>query len=224
MRAAIEELVGLAAPGDRPELRGAIRKAASAAGVDAQGLLDDTAITPASNSDDRRQNLHTGVENHSVASASSSSITSEDLTTSASSDVDAQIAIQLGLAPAPYHSEMHRSSSHGGSPVGNRTEIGPVDYYTSTSTEHLDRGLWNDEFSFLRVVDPPPDIVPYLGEGMFTLAGRVMWACADYLMSVCRRAAAVSSSPSEVEAALRRNPQIQQCKHRRVLFFYLETS
>ncbi|EMR67429.1 hypothetical protein UCREL1_5550 [Eutypa lata UCREL1] len=109
--------------------------------------------------------------------------------------------------------------------------IGPPDFYPPTAaassssqqrrrplSPRLDYGLWFEGTSFMRLVDPPLDIVPYLGEGMYTLAGRINWACTEYLVGVCRRVAAASSLSAcsttgrsiDPEAALRGCAEIRR--------------
>lgn len=111
--------------------------------------------------------------------------------------------------------------------------IGPPDFYPPTAaassssqqrrrplSPRLDYGLWFEGSSFMRLVDPPLDIVPYLGEGMYTLAGRINWACTEYLVGVCRRVAAASPLSAcsitgrsiDPEAALRGCAEIRRSK------------
>lgn len=111
--------------------------------------------------------------------------------------------------------------------------IGPPDFYPPTAaassssqqrrrplSPRLDYGLWFEGTSFMRLVDPPLDIVPYLGAGMYTLAGRINWACTEYLVGVCRRVAAASSLSAcsttgrsiDPEAALRGCAEIRRSK------------
>ncbi|KAI1652409.1 hypothetical protein F4813DRAFT_321371 [Daldinia decipiens] len=65
--------------------------------------------------------------------------------------------------------------------LGRGTDIG----WMST---RLDYGLWFDTTRFIRVDQPPSDIIPYLGKGMSTFAGRLFWACGELLLEQCRRA------------------------------------
>lgn len=51
-----------------------------------------------------------------------------------------------------------------------------------------DYGLWFDTYRFMRIDDPPLDIVPYLGRGEATFAGRLFWACGEHLLDMCQKA------------------------------------
>ncbi|OTA74930.1 hypothetical protein M434DRAFT_39119 [Hypoxylon sp. CO27-5] len=66
----------------------------------------------------------------------------------------------------------------------------------------LDYGLWFNTNRFMRMDSPPLDIVPYLGLGMTTFAGRIFWASGEYLLNLCRRAEAYAdTNPSAAKDA-----------------------
>lgn len=44
----------------------------------------------------------------------------------------------------------------------------------------LGYGIWLDPDRFIRITEPPLDILPYIGPGKYTVAGRISWACLDY--------------------------------------------
>ncbi|GJC99487.1 hypothetical protein CH63R_11549 [Colletotrichum higginsianum IMI 349063] len=48
----------------------------------------------------------------------------------------------------------------------------------------LDYGLWFETDRVIRILDPPTDIVPYLGAGMHTLAGSIFWSTMDYTLDL----------------------------------------
>ena len=52
----------------------------------------------------------------------------------------------------------------------------------------LDYGLWLDPDRFLKIFEPPTDIRPYIGPGMYTVAGHIAWACLDYGHACLREA------------------------------------
>lgn len=44
----------------------------------------------------------------------------------------------------------------------------------------------NSQRRATKIFNPPREIVPFLGEGRWTFAGQLYWACADYIISLCR--------------------------------------
>ncbi|KAK5047234.1 hypothetical protein LTR84_006756 [Exophiala bonariae] len=44
----------------------------------------------------------------------------------------------------------------------------------------LGYGIWLEPERFLKILDPPLDILPYVGAGKYTVAGRIAWASLDY--------------------------------------------
>ncbi|KAF7561184.1 hypothetical protein G7046_g2946 [Stylonectria norvegica] len=44
----------------------------------------------------------------------------------------------------------------------------------------FDYGLWMDPDRYRKIFQAPLDISPFLGDGMNTFAGKIMWACIDY--------------------------------------------
>ncbi|KAF6836538.1 hypothetical protein CPLU01_03573 [Colletotrichum plurivorum] len=58
----------------------------------------------------------------------------------------------------------------------------------------LDYGLWVDPETLIRVIEPPVDIVPYLGGGMATLAGCIFWSAMNYTIDLWNSRTAPLSS------------------------------
>ncbi|KAK1981142.1 hypothetical protein LZ30DRAFT_96938 [Colletotrichum cereale] len=48
----------------------------------------------------------------------------------------------------------------------------------------LDYGLWLETDRLVRVMDPPTDILPYIGEGKRTMAGFMFWSTVDYTINL----------------------------------------
>ncbi|OAG38516.1 hypothetical protein AYO21_07338 [Fonsecaea monophora] len=59
----------------------------------------------------------------------------------------------------------------------------------------LDYGIWLDPERFLKIVDPPLDIRPYIGARKHTVAGRIAWAALDYGYA-CLQEAMMTSQPA----------------------------
>ncbi|KAJ0168969.1 hypothetical protein CTA2_5733 [Colletotrichum tanaceti] len=63
----------------------------------------------------------------------------------------------------------------------------PSDYQPPSDkrfSPRLDYGLWFDTDRIIRILDPPTDIVPYLGAGRHTLAGSIFWSTMDYTLDL----------------------------------------
>ncbi|KXH34820.1 hypothetical protein CSAL01_00401 [Colletotrichum salicis] len=52
------------------------------------------------------------------------------------------------------------------------------------ASPRLDYGLWVDTDRLIRILEPPLDIVPYLGPGMHTLAGCIFWSTINYTVDL----------------------------------------
>ncbi|OAL40684.1 hypothetical protein AYO20_00420 [Fonsecaea nubica] len=64
----------------------------------------------------------------------------------------------------------------------------------------LDYGIWLDPERFLKIVDPPLDILPYIGAGKHTVAGRIAWATLDYGYACLQEAMMTSTQPTTTTA------------------------
>lgn len=76
-------------------------------------------------------------------------------------------------------------------------EVPPYDSQTGRMSPRWGYGVWLDPDRFLKIFQPPIDIVPYLGAGKHTVAGHIVWACLDYayacLLDAMRKHIATSS-------------------------------
>ncbi|KAK2040363.1 hypothetical protein LZ31DRAFT_47443 [Colletotrichum somersetense] len=48
----------------------------------------------------------------------------------------------------------------------------------------LDYGLWLETDRLVRIMEPPSDIMPYIGEGRHTMAGFIFWSTVDYTINL----------------------------------------
>ncbi|OHE93836.1 hypothetical protein CORC01_10857 [Colletotrichum orchidophilum] len=73
-------------------------------------------------------------------------------------------------------------------PSLNRPTLEPQgsskDFPSGRLSPRLDYGLWLDPDRLIRVLEPPIDIVPYLGPGMHTLAGCIFWSTMNYAVEL----------------------------------------
>lgn len=64
----------------------------------------------------------------------------------------------------------------------------------------LDYGMWIDPDRFVRIIEPPEDIRPYVGSKKHTVAGRIAWACLDYGYACLQEAMMYQMSPRVLAA------------------------
>jgi hypothetical protein len=64
-------------------------------------------------------------------------------------------------------------------------QISVVKPVTGRMSPRFDYGLWLDPSRSIRIVDPPYDIVPYLGHGRHSFAGHLHWHCIGLCRQMC---------------------------------------
>lgn len=165
LKEAIDEIVKVARSDDRPELLRAIREAAEATGSGAQ---ESSGVN-----DDRSEETANVESSPSCPSSNTGGLTAEQ----ASSQNGNGNWLDLRL-------NNQKSNSSG---TGVSLER------MGRKTPRLDYGLWFDAGRFVRIDDPPRDIVPYLGKGMKTFAGRLFWNCGECLLDLCHKAEAYNN-------------------------------
>ncbi|TRX93279.1 hypothetical protein FHL15_005858 [Xylaria flabelliformis] len=157
LRAAIADIVN-AAGGDRPgpNLVNAIRAAADVAGVDTSALGKEDEVAV----------VKRGPAVHALPMTR---------------DGD-------GLTPTTPGESGNRSASRGNRPHGGtwRSISSSTSQSSGRLSPRLDYGIWVDSRRATKVSTPPHEIVPFLGPGRWTFAGQLYWACADYMISLCR--------------------------------------
>ncbi|KAI1206367.1 uncharacterized protein F4807DRAFT_453538 [Annulohypoxylon truncatum] len=181
LKAAIEKITKVARSDDRPELLQAIREAAEITGSDAWWLGENN---------DGRDEGETATTELSPSSSYPLPYAGTPLpiggaqligTTSTNQGV-AQGAFPHLDSCADMRQNSEKSTSFDTGLTLER--VGP----------RLGYGLWFNAERFVRIDNPPLDIVPYLGKGMKTFAGRLFWNCGEYLLNLCRRAEAYSNT------------------------------
>lgn len=58
----------------------------------------------------------------------------------------------------------------------------------------LGQTIWLDTDYLVRTFDAPSDVAPFLGDGMFTIAGCLYWACVTYTVSLWEEADKLGST------------------------------
>ncbi|KAI1377160.1 hypothetical protein F4677DRAFT_444964 [Hypoxylon crocopeplum] len=166
LKAAIEEIVRAAGHNDHPELLRAIREAAETAGLDAQPLLVND-----SGGD---------TEDSTIARTSPPLPEPRDLVS---------VSGNSPLRTTDTPQEMAIPNIQTECWLNDRAQTPPeTGVALGWMSPRLDYGLWFDTCRFVRTEEPPQDIVPYLGKGKNTFAGRLFWTCVDYLLKLCRKA------------------------------------
>ncbi|KAI2777938.1 hypothetical protein F4815DRAFT_447740 [Daldinia loculata] len=167
LKEAISKIVRVARHDDRPELVKAIQEAAGVTGLDEHVVAELC---------DEGGNQTRRITKPSQPSPSSRDLLSTNTVSSTGLGTNTQ-----GIPPSIGARSGWILKSQDSTPLGRGTDIG----WMST---RLDYGLWFDTSRFIRVDKPPSDIIPYLGKGMSTFAGRLFWACGELLLEQCRRA------------------------------------
>ncbi|KAI1390574.1 uncharacterized protein F4822DRAFT_154905 [Hypoxylon trugodes] len=166
LKAAIEEIVRVVRRDDRPELIRAVREAAEMTGSDVQ-ISDDSPGTT------ERATMRPALPLHNLG----------DL-------------VPLIADPPPGLT----ASTQGKVAFKNNWLNWNLNYPVSTTSgAKLDSaqtstrpgyGNWFETDRYIRNDSPPLDIIPYLGTGMTTFAGRLFWASGEYLLHLCWQAEA----------------------------------
>ncbi|KAI1407389.1 hypothetical protein F5Y13DRAFT_131527 [Hypoxylon sp. FL1857] len=175
LKAAIEAIARVARQDDRPELLQAIREAAESAGSEfdlQKSANDDTNSDTNSKSAAKRSSPLLDI----VKPVTESQAASTGLTA---------ITQESSLCSSGFTN--WRSSNEKMTSLRARMNSERV-------RPRFDYGLWFNTDRFIRMDSPPLDIVPYLGPGMATFAGRIFWAAGEYLLNLCRRAEAYADT------------------------------
>ncbi|KPM34373.1 hypothetical protein AK830_g12203 [Neonectria ditissima] len=79
----------------------------------------------------------------------------------------------------------------GGSTAVDHTNSGPafpvVPALPLVAPQQLSWGIWLDPLHYMRASLPPEDIIPYLGQGSKTFAGRLFWSVMEHSQIKCER-------------------------------------
>ncbi|KAI0449380.1 hypothetical protein F5B21DRAFT_509241 [Xylaria acuta] len=162
MKAAIADIVRAAAGGDRPgpNLLNAVRAAADVAGVDASAL---------------------GEENDAAAAVVVVVVDDE------------RDAVVHALTTTRGGNTLTTTLENKSTSLANRSRGGTWRSGSASTSQssgrlspRLDYGIWVDSRRATKVSNPPHQIMPFLGAGRWTFAGQLYWACADYMISLCR--------------------------------------
>ncbi|KAI1171897.1 hypothetical protein F4777DRAFT_28156 [Nemania sp. FL0916] len=77
-----------------------------------------------------------------------------------------------------------------------------------------DYAIWINYSRAIRLANPPVGIVPFLGARQFTFAGRLYWACTEYLISLCRLVTAPYSPSSWFGDRVEARPSPEEAEDR----------
>ncbi|KAH7165654.1 hypothetical protein EDB81DRAFT_679724 [Dactylonectria macrodidyma] len=101
----------------------------------------------------------------------------EEMTSSESSEV---VLLADPTLPRETRSEQPRSS--------DQLEIGiNAIYRDSNTSQALSQQVWLDSDRLVRIYEAPSDVAPYLGDGLYTIAGCLYWACTCYAVSLWKK-------------------------------------
>ncbi|KAI2464242.1 hypothetical protein F4781DRAFT_82375 [Annulohypoxylon bovei var. microspora] len=175
LKAAIEEIVRVTRSDDRPELVRAVRDAAELSGSDLRRSIE---ISGGRDEDGKA----TAGPSHSLPNTENLAPMNETRPTGSMSTTQETFVHHESWADLRLNNQK------------------PTSFETRMDLERVkprsDYGLWFDTSRFLRINDPPLDIVPYLGKGMKTFAGRLFWNSGEHLLDLYRKAEAyVKTNP-----------------------------
>ncbi len=149
---------------DSLQLRTAIIKAGSAVGLDVTGLASERKQPFSNNHEDPIAISGPSVVDPSI-------VPGIDINTRATHPS----RVEPGIVAAYPSQTLQTFSNTWKNPVAT--------HYNSQSgrmSPRFNYGLWLDPARGLKIYKPPIDIAPYLGVGMYNVAGRINWACLDY--------------------------------------------
>ncbi|KAI1097779.1 hypothetical protein F4804DRAFT_351172 [Jackrogersella minutella] len=174
LKAAMKKIVRVARLGDRPELLQVIREAAEVAEVTE---LDD----------------EPDVQKSTIESNGKVEVQKSITEPLLSLPITRDLVPMSGTQPAGSMSTTQGTSTCNNSWANWRPNDQEVTIFGTMMdlervTPRLDYGLWFDTCRFVRIDNPPSDIVPYLGNGMTTFAGRLFWSSGEHLLDLCRKA------------------------------------
>ncbi|KAH7145907.1 hypothetical protein B0J13DRAFT_554560 [Dactylonectria estremocensis] len=70
----------------------------------------------------------------------------------------------------------------------NQLAIGTNALYSGSNiSQTLGQQVWLGSDHLVRIYDAPSDVAPYLGDGLFTIAGCLYWACTYYAVSLWKK-------------------------------------
>ncbi|KAI1818070.1 hypothetical protein GGS20DRAFT_388176 [Poronia punctata] len=175
LKLAISRIVNAAQQGSRQTLFNAIRDAGDIAGINASAITDKSSdsgsFDDSTIADDAAKGFEpVSPENHGLE---------EDNTTNSSPSTPSRWDNRSNTTERQVHSRAWAASCAAlKRKTASRSSRG--------LSPRLDYGIWIDASRAVRVSEPPPLIAPFLGKGQNTFAGQVFWACADYLIALCR--------------------------------------
>ncbi|KAI0145083.1 hypothetical protein GGR57DRAFT_320861 [Xylariaceae sp. FL1272] len=157
LKDAIAQIVKKTQSSDRLALIEAVRAAASIAGVDASGFNDQVQDTdPVAHMATPERACNARESNDVVPLDSMHIIAEKACTNNSAACLSVEASSIMTSAPSR--------------PLSPR----------------LDYGIWLDATRAVNICKPPQDIAAYIGEGQHTFAGQLYWACADYMVNLCR--------------------------------------
>jgi hypothetical protein len=68
----------------------------------------------------------------------------------------------------------------------------------------LNPPIWLNTDRLVRIYDAPADVMPYLGEGLFTFAGCLYWACTYYAVSIWKKIKKIPQPSTSYQSKLDR--------------------
>ncbi|KAI8626375.1 hypothetical protein F5Y19DRAFT_227909 [Xylariaceae sp. FL1651] len=206
LKAAIADIARATRRNDRPNLLRTVRAAAEAASIDTSILDDESREYGAPEEPEFPEWGATTQRSLSPVSSSDSACRTDE---SAVADSYSARRSQNCDISTPNHQSRGRarrpclSTSPSQSPLRS-----------GRLSPRLDYGIWVDASRAVRIAQPPVEIIPFLGAGRYTFAGQLYWACADYIISLCRVVTAPNSPSPWFNGRPQERPNPREAEHR----------
>jgi len=176
LKLAIADIISATRHGSSHRLSGTIRNAAKIAGLEASAIGEESCDS--TYPDNPRDGLTVGASPSLVPLSHKKHGQEEGHSADALPCTSSSLESQPNVSERQVHSRAWNPYS-----TASRRKSGSR---SGRLSPRLDYGIWIDASSAVRVYDPSPAIVPFLGTGRYKFAGQVFWACTDYLISLCR--------------------------------------
>ncbi|KAH9901745.1 hypothetical protein F4778DRAFT_781641 [Xylariomycetidae sp. FL2044] len=213
LKAAIRSIAQAVRAEDRAELRKVIGEAAGAAGLDLVDYLGDyhgAGEMQERNGDATRQQEQEQEQQQEQHDTSRSSVdfvfgASRSLTDSSTGMVyEVTSSVQDEISASLVPSKQHIQSADDYIIADHMVEDDWFRQELSLLSPQLNSRLWFNPLDSIRIVDPPTDIIPYLGENKRSLGGLLVYACGKSTIELCRQATCTTIGYRQSRSAQRR--------------------
>jgi hypothetical protein len=204
LKLAIADIISATQHGNKHRLFGAVRNAAKIAGLEASAIVEESGDS--TYPDNLRKGHTPGVPPSPVPLPHKKGGQEKGHTADALPCASSSLESQSSVSERQVHSRAWNACF-----MASRRKSASRSRCLSP---RLDYGIWIDASSAVRIDEPSPFIVPFLGTGRYKFAGQVFWACTDYLISLCRVATTPYSPCEWFDHSQGRRPSPKEAEER----------